>query len=537
MPRMIEKNCLNCNKKLKVDVSTNRGKKQSYCSMICLREGKQSQYRSEAKRVGMTHLGKGSISINHQLYRFNKCGHKQEINPHHIRVNKGFRCNSCIEENHIKEATEAGLSIVENIQDSSYKIYRFNKCGHTQKMQPTNIRNSKPKCQKCFAAEINEEAEVAGVKLVGEGSNKNNKLYMFKQCGHTQELSLYNIRHLKIHCNECKLNELRKEAKNVGLELISKVRTERYLYKIKSCGCEKIISPHNVRKNNFRCKPCLLLRLENEAEEVGLILLGAGRNGAFRTYRFKICGHEKSIATSSVRNDEFRCEICYEAILKKDAKAIGLELLGKGKNAFYRYYQFKICGHKKEMQYMHVRQKVAECKICLQARWEKEAKEVGLKLIGSSSRGSGYKIYEFIKCKHQQVISLQAVKNNSFICRQCEETAYDLPSKVYLLKLKHKDLTWLKLGHAKNVSTRIKSYGLVDGVKVDTLIAIDFDTGRQAEKYEYIIGKEHEKYKYGQKKMKEYMTHSGFTECFKTKAQDLLMSRIMQSEIDLRSTS
>ena len=63
------------------------------------------------------------------------------------------------------------------------------------------------------------------------------------------------------------------------------------------------------------------------------------------------------------------------------------------------------------MQYMHVREQKAECKICRQTRWEKEAKEVGLKLIGSIR--TGYKTYEFIKCKHQQVISLQAVKKNS----------------------------------------------------------------------------------------------------------------------------
>ncbi len=368
------------------------------------------------------------------------------------------------------------------------------------------------------------EAEVAGVKLVGEGSNKNNKLYMFKQCGHTQELSLYNIRHLKIHCNECKLNELRKEAKKVGLELISKVRNDRYLYKKKSCGHEKIIAPSNVRLNNFRCNECLQKKLKQEAKEAGLILLGAGRNKAFRTYKFKKCGHEKEISTGSVRTGGFRCEICYEAILKEDAKAIGLKLLGKGKNAFYRLYQFKDCEHKKEMQYMHVREQKAECKICRQTRWEKEAKEVGLKLIGSIR--TGYKTYEFIKCKHQQVISLQAVKKNSFICRQCEETSYDLPSKVYLLKLTHKDLTWLKLGHSKQVSTRIKQYGLVDGVKVKTLKTIDFDTGIEALKFEDKIDQRNKKYKYGMKKMKEYMTVSGSNECYKLEALDKLLEEL-----------
>ena len=54
-----------------------------------------------------------------------------------------------------------------------------------------------------------------------------------------------------------------------------------------------------------------------EAESVGLILIGAGRNRHHRAYRFNNCKHEQEIATVKVRMEIFKCQQCFQLKLRK----------------------------------------------------------------------------------------------------------------------------------------------------------------------------------------------------------------------------
>jgi hypothetical protein len=324
-----------------------------------------------------------------------------------------------------------------------------------------------------------------------------------------------------------------KEAEEVGATLIGKGKNTYYrTYKL-DCGHIRELQPYNVRINSFECLDCIEERILKDAEVNGLEHLGKAETRGYRIFRWKECSHKQTIRVDHLYTAT--CDECYKLQLANEAEAQSFSIYFDGKYP-NKNYQCHKCGSIQLFNIFQMRLGAVRCGGCQQKKLDDEAEAIGATIIGKG-KNARYRRYKFNDCGHEREMLTGSVREGYAPCDTCEELSYDLPSKVYLLKLKHKDLTWLKLGHAKKVSTRIKEYGLIEGVKVETLIAIDFDTGREAGKYEYNIGKELKKYKYGQKKMKEYMTHSGFTECFKTKAQDLLMSRIMQSEIDLRSTS
>ena len=154
----------------------------------------------------------------------------------------------------------------------------------------------------------------------------------------------------------------------------------------------------------------------------------------------------------------------------------------------------------------------------------KEAEAVGLTLIGKG-KNALYRTYRFNKCKHEQEISIGNVRKNNFICNTCEETSRDLPSKVYLLKIQSGSFIWLKLGYAKTVKTRIKQYGLPEDAKAKRLKVIDFDTGREAHRYESSLHKKYIRKRLPIKKMKEFHKR-GFNECYPLEMLDTLLEEL-----------
>jgi hypothetical protein len=219
----------------------------------------------------------------------------------------------------------------------------------------------------------------------------------------------------------------------------------------------------------------------------------------------------------------------------KEAKAVGLTLLGEGRNKYYRTYCFNQCGHEQEIVTSHVRIKNFRCAQCLQDRRNEEAKAVGLTLLGEG-RSYRSRTYRFNECGHEQEIDTGAVRSNYFTCNTCKETARDLPSKVYLLRITVDtvipSVTWLKLGYAKSVSSRIKYYGLPRDAGIKKLKVIDFATGRHARRFEASL---HTKYKHKRllmKKMKEFMAN-GFNECYPVEMFNTLMKDIIKQQRSL----
>lgn len=49
---------------------------------------------------------------------------------------------------------------------------------------------------------------------------------------------------------------------------------------------------------------------DQEAQAVGLTILGSGKNKGYRLYKFNSCNHQQELHVGNVRKNEFCCNIC-----------------------------------------------------------------------------------------------------------------------------------------------------------------------------------------------------------------------------------
>ena len=480
----------------------------------------------EAEAVGLILIGAGRNTA-HRTYQCNKCEHEQEISPCRVRRNI-FRCQQCFQQTLEKEAKDAGLTLIGAARAATYRTYRFDKCEHEQELSPSSMRKGQvPKCHTCSEATLEEEAKIVGLTLIGAGRDAYYRTYRFDECEHEQEIRRDLVRNNSYRCQQCQLDKFQDEAKAVGLTLIGAGRDANYrTYRFDECEHEQEIQMALVRNNSYRCQQCQLDKIQDEAKAVGLTLIGAGKNKNYKTYRFNKCKHEQEIAPVKVRRSIFRCQTCLQKKLEKEAKDAGLTLIGEGRNSANRTYQFNKCGHEQEISPGAVRKgKDFKCGQCHQQTLEKEAKDAGLTLIGAG-RDANHRTYQFNICEHEQEIQASNVRARNFLCNKCEETSRDLPSHVYLLDIQVDEENWLKLGYAKTISTRIKRYGLSESTKVTKLVVINYATGREAHEYEASL---HKKYRYRRllvERMKAFHTKSGAGECYPLSMLDILMKEL-----------
>ena len=434
--------------------------------------------------------------------------------------------NSKTTAKHILEAEAVGLKLFGIGNNRRTRKYSFGACGHTQDISPGHVRKNRFRCRACQEIKLVDEAERAGLMLISIAQNSNYRIYQFKTCGHQQPITLAAVRNKEFKCKYCLREKHGAEAQKKGLALVGKGKNLRYrLYKFIDCGHEQEIAVSNVRNHESLCDRCFQKKLKSEAQAVGLILLGAGKNKNYRMYQFNECGHKKEIQPSLIRKNSIECDECYQKKLEDEAKLVGLTLIGPGRNVFYRQYRFNLCGHEVEKSPGAVRDNRLRCETCLQKRLEKEAQAVGLVLLGSEKRVT-YRIYRFVNCEHEQAIRLDSVRQNSFICQMCENTSRELPSKVYLLKIYAGSKIWLKLGYAKELQTRIKQYRLPEKAIVEEIKVIDFDTGREAHEYEALLHKKFISSRLLAKEMRRFHKGNGFNECYPVSIMAALKSEL-----------
>ena len=200
--------------------------------------------------------------------------------------------------------------------------------------------------------------------------------------------------------------------------------------------------------------------------------------------------------------------------LQAEAKAVGLTLIGAGRNHYYRTYRIDQCRHKQEFRTTEIRRNSFRCDQCLQKKLQAEAKAVGLTLIGPGKRSYQNRTYRFNKCRHEQELGVSNVRRNYIVCHTCEETSRDLPSNMYLLRIKVGSMEWVKLGYAKTVAERVKTYGLPAEAEIMQVNILPFDTGRAAHEAESSIHKKCKSKRLSSRKMKKYHTVSGYEECY-----------------------
>ena len=320
-----------------------------------------------------------------------------------------------------------------------------------------------------------------------------------------------------------KTEKLREEALSVGLMLIGEGRNYSYrLYRFLSCGHEAELSPTNIRlaKKNYTCRSCIDIKHKKEAEDMGLELIGKGRTSYFRTYRFNECGHEQEIGTPEVRKGKFECGTCLKEKHEAEAEAAGLVLVRKldGPTKNRRIYRFKDCGHEKAIRISDVRRGRFTCRACNPKNsFGEEAKKAGLRLIGEG-HSTHYRKYRFMECGHEQEIAISAVRSGFFKCFECGSTAHSQPSNLYVNVVELDGYPTVKVGVAKDVERRISGYKLRSICEVHTALSIPFKTGREARAAELSVKREFSDFR--DPMAKDIMSKNGHTECFLSEKLD-----------------
>jgi len=473
--------------------------------------------KSEAKAQGCELLGEGK-NANYRMYRL-PCGHEREITISSMR-NGGFRCKTCLNQKLSQEAVAKGCELLGAGNHTANRTYKL-PCGHTQQIQTTQMRKGNFRCIKCFKERLNAEANAQGCRLLGPGSNANNRTYRLS-CGHEKEVSLSSMRSGAILCRTCLDTRLRDEAKAQGCELVSKGRSRAYRTYRLPCGHVLEVQTKSMRTGEFQCQTCIDERHDQEAKAQGCELLGPADRKGYCTYRLP-CGHKQIIYTVWMRRGGFRCQACLDEKLNEEAKVRGCKLVGPGSNSASRTYLLA-CGHEKDVGTGQMRAGTFRCKICYDDKLMEEAKAQDCVLLGSSEN-LNYRLYR-LPCGHEQQIKMEHMSSGSFRCQKCEEYSYTQPSKAYLLHIQVGVDEWLKLGYAKNVDLRIKQYGLPLDAVISKLATLPFDTGMKAMEFEVALHKKYKRKRLRIKDMLNFHTGSGATECYPLTMVDKLMSEM-----------
>lgn len=260
-----------------------------------------------------------------------------------------------------------------------------------------------------------------------------------------------------------RLNKLKheKEAEINGLQLIKHESESKVLklYKFTKCGHIQLIQPGHVRDKNFSCRKC------KEDEQTSLLLSNGLQiieerpidNPNYKRFKFLNCGHTRVATLQSAKDNEISCKECQIFKIKELANINSFEFIRRCPDDYrYAFYKLK-CGHERRSQ------------------------------IGNANRG--------VSC-----------------CNICKSSYVDNKSSVYLLKIRIKNYEILKIGFTSRVERRVKEIAtessdiIIERVKY-------FETGRQAESFEYVLHTMFKEFRLNKEDVREYLK-SGWSECY-----------------------
>ena len=227
--------------------------------------------------------------------------------------------------------------------------------------------------------------------------------------------------------------------------------------------------------------------------------------------------------------------------LVAEAESIGLVLFGASdksgrRRSNYRKYKMK-CGHICEIRIDSVRRGLARCGKCgitvslkKDAQDAQDAQEAGIELICADPNENNvdYNLY-MLPCGHEKSIKLWNVKTRQFKCQKCSDTYVTQKSNVYLLKITCGDFTWLKLGHAKHIQSRLSGYKLDPDAIIDVLAVSKFKSGESAREFEGRLHQLHKQHRLKPEIMRQYH-ECGFTECYPVYMEPTLSAAVLLNE-------
>jgi hypothetical protein len=415
----------------------------------------EQKWSNEAAAVGLKWLKQTHIS--HGLYSFNECKHEQEIGNSKVRI-KSFKCHACYEQKIKDEAHKKGLTLLSKY-DVKYANYKFNNCGHEQRMLIGNVgkKTQGTRCIKCYQE-----------KLMIEATEKN-------------------------------------------LTWLKKITGDNSLYKCNICRNEYIYDSAKVRcaSRRFRCNGCVENKWVKEAKQKNITFI-ENIDAKYAKYIINGCGHEKIFSKSVVRKFNIFCDECKEIKWQEDAALKNLIWICQIDSQRSQYI-FKECGHEQTLQMGHIRTEYKhKCTECQNSNWDFHAKINNLTRIGQID--GNYSRYIFNECGHEQTITMGNVERGIFACQSCEGSWVTRPSNLYVHLIELQGESIVKVGIAKNVERRSNQYGLPDDAIIKTLLVVPFDTGKQASDAETAVLRKFRAYK--AKNIGHIMAKSGETECF-----------------------
>ena len=448
-----------------------------------------------------------------------------------------------LNQKHINEAQSAGLKLVSRAPNApNSMIYECPDCNENILIRVETVRKLAEQkgskgydCPICKESNYHEQAKIVDLTVIGSAQNTHNLLYRFDDCGHEQEISKQAVRNNEFKCQTCYQQQLEAEANKRHLTVIGKGSSGNYyLYENISCGHRYELVSSHVRMHGtksakpYPCRYCLYDQRMSEAKAAGLLMYGESHKSGQKnkSYLYQApCGHSLERRVDQIQNGDWRCQACIDTKLNEECESVGLSLVGKGSDKAYRTYQFKDCGHVKEITTASVRNRTFHCDVCFWDDVDNVLTKRGLKIIDKGAKGDS-RLFQFLDCGHVQDIELQKAKDGSFVCHECDDTFYTLPSNVYLLRIIAPDFEWLKLGYAKIVETRIRQYRLPLGVIAEPLAVLPTSTGEEALKIEKKLERKYKAQKLSATKMKKWHRNSGFTECYPINLREALEHEI-----------
>ncbi|WP_410499740.1 hypothetical protein [Chitinibacter sp. S2-10] len=317
--------------------------------------------------------------------------------------------------------------------------------------------------QKSDESKYAREAQEANFKIIGSGREqrtKGSRMYECLTCAHQQEFRLADVRKKNARCKGCFDTRLEQDAQSAGVRIVGLGQNANYrMCEFLDCKCQQSIQVIRIRNKQFKCQQCEALRFREDAEKKDLIIKGDGDGMGYRRYQFKACGHEANLSLHHVRNDNVTCNTCKEIQHENEATARGIQLIGKCNRKNYRKYKLG-CGHELELQIAHVRRGGFECKFCNQGKFEHESAAVGLLYLGRAT-GNRHR-YRHLKCGNEQVFEHGNVRAKTFACRVCNPNAggyqRTLPATFYVHKIESSAICSTGYGISNNEPVRKKRH-------------------------------------------------------------------------------
>lgn len=306
------------------------------------------------------------------------------------------------------------------------------------------------------------------------------------------------------------------------------------MYRCNICNTLQYKHIYKVRKGLVRCKTCFENKLKDAAIKHGFKYIPNDNDDVTKNFSCNSCGHIDSYRHTHMIDGKIKCDNCYELKLSEEANNAGLILLSKEYKKCEksnRWYKHKSCSHIEYKGTNVVRKKEIECKICFEEKITKEAEMIGLTIVGSGK--SGYRKYK-LPCNCIRELRLDQIRNGFYSCDIHDNNRYTKKSILYFLKIKHDEKVWLKVGITQKLEHRIKEYKLIDGCIVTELLIYNFSSGKDSYEIEQRLHTTFRNKRLTPSNMKIYMQNGGFTECYPIEMFDEINEFVLENYKEIK---